>query len=116
MKILKLILAMSLISGVLTSCSSTKQTTSFKKDYQFDKVVFDIKDNNVKLLLENQINKTKFRKGQSLNTSTFIKERKRIVKLIRKNHNPDFSEDKISFVIDTTLSKNRFSVTTIVKK
>jgi hypothetical protein len=115
MKTLKLIFAMSLISGILISCSSTKQTTSFKKDYKLDKVVYDIKDNNVRLLLKNQINKTEFKKGQSLNTSTFIKERKRIVKLIRKNQNPDFSEDKISFVIDTTFAKNKFSVTTIVK-
>jgi len=116
MKTLKLILAMSLIGGILTSCSSRKQTTSFKKDYKLEMVEFDVKDDNVKDLLITHINETKFKKGQSIKESTFKKERERIVKLIRENNNPDFSVDKVSFVIDTTLSKNKFSVKAIVLK
>ena len=116
MKTFNLILVMSLLSGLFISCSSSKQTTSFKKDYRLETVEFDVKDDNLKDLLITHINETKFKKGQSIKESTFKKERERILKLIRDNNNPDYSIDKISFEIDTTLSKNKFSVKTIVLK
>ncbi|WP_452222104.1 hypothetical protein [Lacinutrix salivirga] len=115
MKTLKSILAITFISGILTSCSSTKQTSTFKKDFKLETIEFDVKDHKVKDLLITHINKTKFKRGQPIKKSTFHKERIRIVKLIRENNNPDFSIDKISFEIDTTLSKNKFSVKTIIQ-
>ena len=115
MKTLKLFFALSLIGGILVNCSSTEKAIDFKKDYKFEKITFDIKDNDLRLLLESQKNKTKFKKGQPLKTATFIKERKRIVTLIRKNQNPDFSENKILFEVDTTLTKNKFSVIAVVQ-
>jgi hypothetical protein len=116
MKTFKLIFAAFLMCVITISCSTAKQSTDFKKDYKLEKVVFDIKDNSVRQLLESQKNKTEFRKGQSLKKSTFTKERSRIVKLIRENHNSDFSENKIRFEIDTTLADNKFSVVAIVQE
>lgn len=115
MKTLKLIFAITFISAILISCSSTKQTSSFKKDYKLETVEYEVKDYKVKDLLITHINKTKFKRGQPIKKSTFQKERIRIVKLIRENNNPNFSIDKISFEIDTTVSKNKFSVKTIIQ-
>ena len=114
MKTLKLIFALFILTCFI-NCSSSKQAIALENDYKLDMVEYDVKDNSIKDLLRTHMDKTKFKKGQSINESTFIKERKRIVKLIRKNNNPNFSEDNVSFVIDTTLSKNKFSVTAIVK-
>ncbi|WP_299888819.1 hypothetical protein [uncultured Lacinutrix sp.] len=114
MKTLKLIFAI-LIIACSINCSTSKQTTAFHNDYKLETVEYNAMDSSIKDLLHNHMDKTKFKKGQSIKVSTFIKERKRIVKLIRENKNPDFSADKVSFVIDTTLLKNKFSVTAIIK-
>lgn len=116
MKTIKLILSAILICVITISCSTAKQSMDFNKDYTLDKVVYDIKDNRVRQILESHKNQTEFRKGQSLKKSTFTKERSRIVKLIRENHNSDFSENKIRFEIDTTLANNKFSVVAIVQQ
>ncbi|MCD2259143.1 hypothetical protein [Psychroserpens luteolus] len=115
MKTLKLIFAL-LALIFIVNCTSSKQMTAYTGDFKFEAIEFDVKDSNIKDLLITHMNDTKFKKGQSIKESTFHKERKRIVKLIRENNNPDFSIDKISFEIDTTLSKNKFSVKTIVLK
>ena len=120
MKTSKFIFITFLICGIIVSCSSTQQTVDLEKDnifdkYKFDKITYNIKDNNVQQLLENHKNETKFKKGESLKISTFTNEKNRIVALIRKNQNPDFSEDKVSFEIDTTLVRNKFSVVTTIQ-
>ncbi|WP_298758274.1 hypothetical protein [uncultured Psychroserpens sp.] len=115
MKTLKLIFALLTITCFI-NCISSKQATAYENDYKLDTVDYNVKDSSIKDLLYTHMDKTKFKKGQSINESTFIKERKRIVKLIRQNKNPDFSIDNVSFEIDTTLSKNKFLVTTIVKQ
>jgi len=116
MKTLKLVLAISLTCGFLISCTSLKQHTSLNKDYTLDHVILDVKDNKTEKLLKDNVTKSAFKKGQTINTSIFVKERKRITKLIRKNQNADFSETKISFEIDTTFATKKYSITTIVKK
>ncbi|GAA0763277.1 hypothetical protein [Psychroflexus lacisalsi] len=116
MKTFKLIFAAFLMCVTIISCSTAKQSSDFNIDYKLEKVVFDVKDNRVKQLLERQKNKTEFKKGQSLKKSTFTKERSRIVKLIRENHNSNFSVNKIRFEIDTTLADNKFSVVAIVQE
>jgi len=116
MKTFKLILAAFLMCVITISCSTAKQSTDFKNDYTLEKVVFDIKDNSVRNLLESKKSETEFVMGQSLKKYTFFKERSRIVKLIRENHNSDFSENKIRFEIDTTLANNKFSVVAIVQE
>lgn len=116
MKTFKLICVAFLMCVITISCSTAKQSTDFKKDYKLERVVFDIKDNSVRRLLESQKNESEFSKGQSLEKSTFIKERSRIVKLIRENNNSGFSENKIRFEIDTTLANNKFSVVAIVQE
>jgi len=115
MKTLKLIFAL-LTLIFIVNCTSSKQTTVHTGDFKLETIEFDVKDNKIKNLLITHLNETKFKKGQSIKESTFHKERERIVKLIRENNNPDFSIDKIRFEIDTTLSKNKFSVKTIVLK
>ncbi|WP_456438742.1 hypothetical protein [Psychroserpens sp.] len=116
MKTSKFIFITFLICGIIVSCSSTQQTVDLEKDNIFDKYKFDkIKDNNVQQLLENHKNETKFKKGEPLKTSTFTNEKNRIVALIRKHQNPDFSEDRVSFEIDTTLMRNKFSVVTTIQ-
>ena len=115
MKTLKLISTIFLIGGFVVSCSSAKKSRDLEKKYKLEKIVYDIQDNNLRHLLESQKKQTVFEKGQSLKKSTFVKERKRIVTLIRENQNPDYSENKVRFEIDTTLAKNRFSVVAIVK-
>lgn len=120
MKTLKFIFITLLICGIIVSCSSSQQTVDLEKDnifnkYKFDKITYNIKDKNVLQLLENHKKETKFKNGQSLKTSTFISEKNRIVALIRKNQNPEFSEDRVSFEIDTTLIRNKFSVVTTIK-
>lgn len=115
MKTLKLIFALLILTCTI-NCSTSKQVTVHENDFKLEMVEYNVKDSSIKDLLYTHMDKTKFKKGQSIKESTFIKERKRIVKLIRKNKNPDFSADKVSFEIDTTLSKNKFSVTTIVKQ
>jgi len=50
-----------------------------------------------------------------LNKLSFIKERKRITDLIRKNIDPQFSKENIRFEIDTTLAENKFSILAIVE-
>ena len=106
-------------SLLIFSCSSNKKIASFEKEpkqeYKLERIVYDIKDNKSRLLLENEVKKTEFEKGQSLDKITFIKERKRITSLIRKKINPDFSEEKIRFEVDTTLADNKFSVLAIVE-
>ncbi|OIQ30860.1 MAG: hypothetical protein BM564_01215 [Bacteroidetes bacterium MedPE-SWsnd-G2] len=115
MKTLQLLLAL-LALIFIVNCSSSKQMTLDSGDYKLETIEFDAKDDNIKGLLLKHENETKFKKGQSLKESTFHKERKRIVKLIRKNNDPHFSIDNISFEIDTTLSKHKYSVKTIVLK
>lgn len=120
MKTSKFIFVTFLICAIIVSCSSTQQTAAMEKDnifdkYKFDKITYNIKDNNLQQLLENHKNETKFKKDESLKTSTFTKEKNRIVALIRKHQNPDFSEDKVRFEIDTTLIKNKFSVVTTIQ-
>nr|WP_321237576.1 hypothetical protein [uncultured Psychroserpens sp.] len=120
MKTSKLIFITFLICGIIVNCSSTQQTVDLEKDnifdkYKFDNITYNIKDKNVQQLLENHKKETKFKKGESLKTSTFTKERNRIIALIRKHQNPDFSEDKVSFEIDTTLIRNKFSVVTTIQ-
>lgn len=120
MKSSKFIFITFLICGIIASCSSTQQTGDLEKDdilnkYKFDEITYNIKDNNVQQLLENHKKETKFKKGESLKISTFTSERNRIVTLIRKNQNPDFSEDRVSFEIDTTLMRNKFSVVTTIQ-
>jgi hypothetical protein len=115
MKTLRLISAIFLISGFFVCCSSAKRKTELEKKYKLEKIVYDVQDNNLRQLLESQKKQTVFKKGRPLKKSTFIKERKRIVALIRKNQNPNYSENKVRFEIDTTLAKNRFSVVAIVK-
>jgi len=115
MKTLKLIFALFTFTCCI-NCSTSKQATALEKDYKLETVEYNVQDSGINDLLHTHMDKTKFKKGQSIKESTFLKERKRIVKLIRENNNPDFSTDKVSFVIDTTLSKNKFSVTTIVEQ
>ncbi|MDG5493020.1 hypothetical protein [Psychroserpens sp. SPM9] len=115
MKTLKLIFALLSITCFI-NCSTSKQASVTAIDYKLDMVDYNVTDSSIKDLLYTHMDKTKFKKGQSIKESTFIKERKRIVKLVRKNNNPEFTADKVSFVIDTTFSKNKFSVTTIVKQ
>ena len=115
MKTLKLIFALFILT-CLTNCSTSKQAIPLEIDYKLETVEYNATDSSIKDLLYTHMDKTKFKKGQSIKESTFIKERKRIVKLIRENNNPDFSADKVRFIIDTTLSKNKFSVTAIVKQ
>lgn len=120
MKTSKFIFIAFLIYGIIISCSSTQPTVGVENDnifdkYKFDNITYSIKDNNVQQLLENHKNETKFKKGEYLKTSTFTKEKYRIVALIRKHQNPDFSEDRVSFEIDTTLTRNKFSVVTTIQ-
>ena len=115
MKTLKLIFAI-LILACFINCSTSKQATALENDYKLETVDYNAMDSSIKDLLYAHENKTKFKKGQSIKESTFIKERERIVKLIRENNNPDFSADKVHFIIDTTLSKNKFSVTAMVEQ
>ena len=115
MKTLKLIIAL-LSLAYFTNCSSSKQASVSQIDYKLETVEYNVVDSSINDLLHAHMDKTKFKLGQSIDVSTFVKERKRIVKLIRKNNNPEFSEDQVSFVIDTTFSKNKFAVTTIVKQ
>lgn len=114
MKTLKFILTILTLTCFI-NCSTSKQAIAHENDYKLEAVEYDAMDSSIKNLLYTHMDKTKFKKGQSIKESTFIRERKRIVKLIRKNKNPDFAAEKVSFVIDTTLSKNKFSVTAIVK-
>jgi len=114
MKTLKLIFALLTIT-CLINCSTSKQANVHENDYKLETVEYDATDSDIKDLLDNQMDKTKFKKGQSIKTATFIKERERIVKLIRENKNPEFSEDNVSFVIDTTVSKNKYSITAVIK-
>lgn len=111
-------LILTISSLFIFGCSSNKKIASFeedfKQDYKLEKIVYDIKDNKSRRLLEKEVEQTKFKKGQSLAKLIFINERKRITSLIRKNINPDFSEDKVRFEIDTTLANNKFSVLAIV--
>ena len=100
----------------LVSCSSSKQTTVLDEDYKLEAVDYQAEDNSIEDLLNTHSDKSKFKKGQSLRESTFIKERERITKLIRENNDPDFSIDRVSFEVDTTLSKNKFSVTAVVRE
>jgi hypothetical protein len=101
------------------SCASNERASEFNneetKDYKLEKIVYQIENDESRDLLQSQQEKTKFKKGQVLNKSTFIKERKRITTLIRKHLNPSFSEKNIRFEIDTTLANNKFSVLAIVE-
>ncbi|PQB04334.1 hypothetical protein [Aureitalea marina] len=115
MKTLKSIFALvSLIC--LVSCSSSKQTTVLDDDYKLTTVEYQAEDNSIEDLLNSYSDKSKFKKGQSLKESTFIQERERIAKLIRENKDPNFSIDQVSFEVDTTSTKNKFSVTAVVKE
>jgi NhaP-type Na+/H+ and K+/H+ antiporter len=114
MKTLKLIFAI-LTLACSINCGTKKQASVSINDYKLETVEYNVKDSNIKDLLNTHMDKTKFKKGQSIKESTFIKERERIVKLIRKNQNPDFSEDRVSFEIDTTLMRNKFSVVTTIQ-
>lgn len=115
MKTLKSIFALLTLTCFI-NCSTSKQATVLENDYKLETVEYNVADSSIEDLLYTHKDKTKFKKGQSIKTSTFIKERERIVKLIRNNTNSDFSADNVSFVIDTTLSNNKFSVTAVVKQ
>ena len=120
MKSSKFIFITFMICGIIVGCSSTQQTVDKEKDnifdkYKFDKITYDIKDNNVQQLLENHKNETKFKKGESFKISTFTKEKNRITALIRKHQYSNFSEDRVRFEIDTTLIRNKFSVVTTIQ-
>ena len=114
MKSLKLIFVLLAIACFI-NCNTSKQATASINDYKFETVAYDVQDSILEDLLYAHMDKTKFKKGQSIKESTFVKERERIVKLIRENKDSDFSADKVSFEIDTTLSKNKYSVTAIIK-
>lgn len=115
MKTFKLLFALCTLTCFI-NCSTSKQATASINDYKLETVEYNANDSSIKDLLNTHKAETKFKKGQPIKESTFIKERKRIVKLIRKNNNPEFSEDNVSFEIDTTFSKNRFSVVTTVRQ
>tara|TARA_B100000678_G_scaffold227176_1_gene195003 strand:- start:342 stop:704 length:363 start_codon:yes stop_codon:yes gene_type:complete len=120
MKDSRLIFTACLICAITFSCSTAKtnakEPTAFNNNYKLENVVFDIKDNSLRQLLESQKHQTKFKKGQSLKRPTFIKERARILSLVRKNYNSDFSENKIRFEIDTSMADNKFSVVAIIQE
>ncbi|WP_299229725.1 hypothetical protein [uncultured Psychroserpens sp.] len=115
MKALKLIFTLLVVTFSI-NCSTPKQGNITQIDYKLESIEYNIEDSSIKNLVQTNMDKTKFKKGQSIKESTFIKERKRIAKLIRKNENPNFSTDQVSFEIDTTVSKNKFSVTTTIKQ
>ena len=106
-------------SILIFSCASKEKMADFEKDvkqnYKLEKIVYQIKDNKSRNLLESQVKKSKFKKGQSLDKETFTKERARITNLIRKNIDPNFSKKNIRFEIDTTLAENKFSILAIVE-
>jgi len=104
---------------LIFSCASKEKVADFEKNvkqnYKLEKIVYQIEDNKSRILLENQVKKTEFKKGQILNKETFIKERARITDLVRKNIDPNFSKENIRFEIDTTLADNKFSILAIVE-
>lgn len=97
-------------------CTSNKNISDSKLSHKFEKISFQFEDSGLNKLLPNLEKNTEFKKGQTFDYLTFIKERIRIAKHIRKNVDPDFSGEKVQFEIDTTLAEDKFSVLAIIKK
>ncbi|MFD2164347.1 hypothetical protein ACFSJU_18215 [Paradesertivirga mongoliensis] len=107
-------------STVIVACIGTlgqaKAQSNFNPEYKLDRVVYNISDDKIREVLENEKEKTAFKKAQSLNKQTFKKEIERIESLVKLKVNPNFDKNQIKFQVDTTSVKNRFSVVTLIAK
>lgn len=83
-------------------------------DRKLKKVVFNIKDDLVRQVVEKEKNATLFKYDQSFDQQIFDKERTRIEKLVRSDVSPTFSREQVKFRVDTTAS-DAFTVETIIE-
>ncbi|MGV3508377.1 MAG: hypothetical protein ACO1N7_03735 [Sphingobacteriaceae bacterium] len=105
-----------LIVACVGSLGQAKAQLQFNPSYQLDRVVYNISDDKIREVLENEKEKTAFKKGQSLDKQTFRKELNRIDSLVKLKVDPNFDKGQIKFQVDTTSAKNQFSVITLIAK
>lgn len=114
-KYLKLIILF--IGSFLIYCCGPQESIPHSElDYKLEKIEYQIEDSRSENLRRKLENRTEFKEGQYFDYLTFIKERKRITDLMKKNVDPNFSGEKVRFEIDTTSADKKFSVIAIIEK
>lgn len=83
-------------------------------DRKLKKVVFNIKDDLIRQVVEKEKNATLFKYDQRFYQQTFDKERTRIERLVQSNVSPAFAKEQVKFRVDTT-SSGTFTVETIIE-
>ena len=100
---------------IMMSCASTEQFQA-KNEYKLKQVVYNIEDDRIREVLEQRKQETAFAPGQALNKKSFEKERKRIVKLVQENVDAGFDKDLVTFLVDTALTAQKYSVEVKVRR
>lgn len=93
---------------LMQGCAGTMQFQA--KHYSLDHIVYNIADGQIRQILESEKAKTAFKPGQQLDGTIFEKERDRIESVVQRSMDPEFDKKRITFVVDTTLMDDRFSV------
>jgi hypothetical protein len=96
--------------------NQAKAQSDLNPVYKLDRVVYNVSDNKIREVLENEKENTAFKKGQSLNRETFMKELGRIDSLVKLKADLNFDKSQIKFEVDTISAKNLFSVVTLIAK
>lgn len=96
--------------------NQSKAQSSFNPAYKLDKVFYKISDDKIRQVLENEKERTAFKKGQSLDKQTFKNEIERIESVVKLKVDPNFDKSQIKFQVDTTSATNLFSVVTLIAK
>ncbi len=90
-------------------------TTIQGEPYRIREVRYDIEDSYIAKLLQNDT-LSMVRRGKILDINALGEERKRITTLLRGEGYYDFSENNISFKVDTTLGNHGASVELVLRK
>lgn len=96
------------------NCSTTKQSHQSYNIYHLDRIVFDIRDNEIRNTVQSDY-QTNFNLNQELTLETFNIEREKLYSFIIHNVDPYFQKSSIQFLVDTTQIKGKFIVTTVIK-